>query len=65
MESFADALRDRRNSRLIIVNSNRNSVEGRINDNFPEEQVEIAETPFGDNDLYSELTQLLVEQRAN
>jgi hypothetical protein len=63
--AFADALRDRRNSRLIIVNSKPNNIEKRINDNFPQEQVEIVETPFGDNDLYSELRQLLVEQRAN
>jgi hypothetical protein len=60
--AFADALRDRRNSRLIIVNSNRDNIERRINEIFPADQVDIVGTQFGDNNLYTELRRLLVNQ---
>jgi hypothetical protein len=58
--AFADALRRKGNSRLIIVNSNKKSIEKRINQYFPKEKVKMIEDSFGDTNLIPKLKEVLV-----
>jgi hypothetical protein len=58
--AFADALRRKKNSRLIIVNSNKKSIEQRINQYFPKKKVRIIEDSFGNTTLFPKLKKLLV-----
>jgi hypothetical protein len=58
--AFADAFKNKPNSRIIIVNRNRDNIESRINQYFPADRVHIIETPFGNNTLVEELRRVLL-----
>lgn len=59
--AFADALRRKENSRLMIVNSNKKNIESRINHYFSTwmDKVKIVEARFGDNNLFPKLKDVL------
>jgi hypothetical protein len=57
--AFADALRDT-NKRMIIVNPDRNSMEWRVDQSFPNDRVDIIETAFGEPNLVDDLRDLLI-----
>jgi hypothetical protein len=58
--AFADALRNKSNSRLIIVNSNKKNIESRINHYFSMDKVKIVGASFGDSELFTELRKVLL-----
>jgi hypothetical protein len=57
--AFADALNNRSDSRMIIINSNRNNIQRRINEKFPSEKCDLVEIPFGSDNLLPRLEELL------
>jgi hypothetical protein len=59
--AFADALRNKSNSRLIVVNSNIKNIQSRIDQYFSKlsAKVDIIEARFGDNNLFPKLKDVL------
>jgi hypothetical protein len=59
--AFADALRNKSNSRLIVVNSNIKNIQSRIDQYFSKlsAKVDIIEARFGDNNLFPKLNDVL------
>jgi hypothetical protein len=57
--AFADALRNKSNSRIIIVNRNRDSIEELVTRYFPPNKMHIIDIPFGNNELITELGRVL------
>jgi SIR2-like domain len=53
--AFRDALVDKAASRMIIVNSNRETIENRVNEIFPRDKIEFIQDRFGSNNLPSGL----------
>jgi hypothetical protein len=57
--AFRDALTNKSESRMIVVNSNREAIENRVNEIFPKDRIEFIENRFGSNDLPSVLKEHL------
>src|SRR5215204_6034322 len=53
--AFADALRNKPDSRIIIANGNRNNIQGRIDQYFPANRRHFIDIPFGNDGFISEL----------
>lgn len=58
--AFGDALRNKSESRMIIVNPNKTNIVKRVEENFPAKKVDIIEKAFGDNTLESNLKECLM-----
>ena len=63
--AFADALRSKSNSRLIIVNSNKKNIQERIDQYFSksEDKLDILDTSFGDSSLFEKLRKVAPYQK--
>jgi hypothetical protein len=58
--AFRDALRNKSESRMIIVNRKKTSILKRVEENFPIEKVDIIEKEFEDKSLPSKLKESLM-----